>query len=65
MSGRVVRRLRALVVATLLVTAGIVVLAPPASAHGVGGVQPRNYETKLLRLSPRRRSNTLAAPLRK
>jgi hypothetical protein len=52
-SGRVVRRLRALVVATLLVTAGIVVLAPPASAHGVGGVQPRNYETKLLRVAPR------------
>jgi len=30
-----------------------VVLASPAAAHGVGGVQPRNYETTLLRVSPR------------
>ncbi len=53
MSGRVVRRLRALVVATLLVCGGIVIAAPPAYAHGVGGVQPRNYQTKLLRVEPR------------
>jgi len=33
-------------VATLLFT------AVPASAHGVGGVQPRNYRTTLLRVDP-------------
>jgi hypothetical protein len=33
-------------VATLLITAA------PASAHGVGGVQPRNYRTTLLRVEP-------------
>src|SRR5436190_3648977 len=32
--------------ATLLLTAS------PASAHGVGGVQPRNYRTTLLRVAP-------------
>jgi hypothetical protein len=32
--------------ATLLITAA------PASAHGVGGVQPRNYRTTLLRVEP-------------
>ena len=53
MSRHVARRLRALVVATLLVCGGIVIAAPPAYAHGVGGVQPRNYETKLLRVEPR------------
>jgi hypothetical protein len=30
-----------------------VVFASPAAAHGVGGVEPRNYETTLLRLVPR------------
>ena len=49
-SSRVACRLRALVVVTLLVCGGIVIAAPPAYAHGVGGVQPRNYETKLLRV---------------
>ncbi len=29
------------------------VTSPPAAAHGVGGVQPRNYETTLLRVEPR------------
>ena len=52
MNGRVARRLRALAVMTLLVCGGIVVAAPPAQAHGVGGVEPRNYETKLLRVTP-------------
>jgi hypothetical protein len=52
-SRRVARPVRALVVATLVVCGGIVIAAPPAYAHGVGGVQPRNYETTLLRVQPR------------
>jgi hypothetical protein len=49
----VARRLRTLAVMTLLVCGGIVLAAPPAHAHGVGGVEPGNYETKLLRVAPR------------
>jgi hypothetical protein len=30
-----------------------VVLASPAAAHGIGGIQPRNYESVLLRVAPR------------
>jgi hypothetical protein len=52
LSVRARSRLRALLVATLLVCGGTVITAPPAFAHGVGGVQPRNYETKLLRVEP-------------
>jgi hypothetical protein len=36
-----------------LITGGVIAGTPaPAYAHGVGGVQPRNYETKLLGVSP-------------
>ena len=58
MTRRVARRLRALAVMTLLVCGGIVLAAPPAQAHGVGGVAPRNYETKLLRVTPHVAQNT-------
>ncbi|HXY94934.1 MAG TPA: hypothetical protein VEP49_20915, partial [Acidimicrobiia bacterium] len=52
MSGRVARTARVAAV-TFAVAAGVlVVTAPPAAAHGVGGVQPRNYLTKLLRITP-------------
>ena len=44
---------RALTTAALIVAGVIATTAAPAYAHGVGGVQPRNYETKLLRVSPR------------
>jgi hypothetical protein len=44
---------RAFVTAALVVAGVIATTAAPAYAHGVGGVQPRNYETKLLRVSPR------------
>lgn len=47
-----VRCCRAVAVATVLAGIAIIVTAAPASAHGVGGVQPRNYETKLLRVDP-------------
>jgi hypothetical protein len=49
-TGRPARLCVALALTGFLLT---VVLASPAAAHGVGGVQPRNYETTLLRVSPR------------
>jgi hypothetical protein len=47
------RRARVGIVVALAGFLLTVVLASPAAAHGVGGVQPRNYETTLLRVSPR------------
>jgi hypothetical protein len=44
---------RALTTAALIVAGVIATTAAPAYAHGVGGVQPRNYETMLLRVNPR------------
>ncbi len=35
------------------VTAAMVATAGPAAAHGLGGLQPTNYETRVLRVSPR------------
>jgi hypothetical protein len=47
-----VGRLGRLAVVTLCASAALIAAAAPASAHGVGGVQPRNYETTLLRVQP-------------
>src|SRR5215211_273095 len=41
-----------LTVVTLLACAVLVASAPPAAAHGVGGIQPSNYETRVLGISP-------------
>jgi hypothetical protein len=35
-----------------LIVATVVAAAPPASAHGVAGVQPSNYETRVLAITP-------------
>ena len=45
--------LRRFLAATLGACVALVLTAPSAAAHGVGGVQPRNYETTLLRVEPR------------
>ncbi len=44
----------AVVVAAVVLAAVVVVgvLATPASAHGIGGTEPRNYETTLTRVQP-------------
>jgi len=48
------RRRRVARLGALLLVAGValVVLATPASAHGIGGTQPTNYTSKVLRLDP-------------
>jgi hypothetical protein len=46
------RRALGVLVATVVGAATLVLSASPASAHGVGGVQPRNYETVLVRMAP-------------
>ncbi len=43
---------RAVVLAGALAGATVVASADPASAHGVGGVQPSNYETRVLSITP-------------
>lgn len=52
MTARGARRCRASALAALIAVGVITATAAPAYAHGVGGVQPRNYETTLLRVSP-------------
>jgi hypothetical protein len=47
------RRWRAVFVVALAAVGAVVGSASPAYAHGVGGVSPRNYETKLLDVQPR------------
>jgi hypothetical protein len=59
-SRAVARRLRVVLLGALLSSAVFVAAAPPASAHGVGGVQPRNYKTILSRVEPRVRGVTLS-----
>jgi hypothetical protein len=44
--------LRGGLVATLLAAATIVLAAQPAGAHGLGGLQPTNYQSKLVGLTP-------------
>ena len=44
---------RVAVRAILLALALLVVAAGPASAHGIGGTEPTNYETTLTRVEPR------------
>jgi hypothetical protein len=56
MSGRTreqVRGLRAFVVVTVVAGATLVAGAAPASAHGLGGLTPTNYETTLVGMTPR------------
>ena len=43
---------RAALVAVLVAGVGVVLAAEPASAHGLGGVEPTNYESRLRRVSP-------------
>ncbi|MEX1008620.1 MAG: hypothetical protein WD271_12360 [Acidimicrobiia bacterium] len=52
LSVRARSRCRALAIVVLVAGGVIAVTAAPAYAHGVGGVQPRNDETKLLRVAP-------------
>jgi hypothetical protein len=40
------------VIAALIIVGVVAGTAAPAYAHGVGGVQPRNYESKLLDVAP-------------
>lgn len=44
--------LRGGLVAMLLAAATIVLAAQPAGAHGLGGLQPTNYESKLVGMTP-------------
>jgi hypothetical protein len=46
------RAARLALLAVLLACAGIVVAATPASAHGLGGLTPTNYESRLVRVAP-------------
>jgi hypothetical protein len=43
---------RATLLALVLAGASIVIAAEPAGAHGLGGLQPTNYESRLLRVEP-------------
>lgn len=51
--------MRRLLVVTLLAAALLVATAAPASAHGVGGVQPTNYLTTIDSMTPRVRGLTV------
>ncbi|MFI5054566.1 MAG: hypothetical protein ACHQDE_09415, partial [Acidimicrobiia bacterium] len=47
-----VRFARAALVVGALAAATVVATAGPASAHGLGGLKPTDYQTRLLGLSP-------------
>ena len=50
---RAIGRSAALLGVAVLVALGAVVATPePASAHGVGGIQPSNYETRIVSVRP-------------
>lgn len=55
------RVLGKLLLAGGIAVGGVVTAAAPASAHGVGGVRPTNYETRILSVSPRRAGVTVGA----
>jgi conjugal transfer/entry exclusion protein len=38
----------ALLVVVVLVLLALLLLAPPANAHALGGVEPSNYQTRVL-----------------
>lgn len=50
---RTARWCGSITVTAVIAFATLVVTASPASAHGIGGVQPRNYQTTLLDVKPR------------
>ena len=56
-----VRVLARLLLAGGIAIAGVVTAAAPASAHGVGGVRPTNYETRILSVTPQRPGVSLRA----
>jgi hypothetical protein len=56
-----VRVLMKLLLAGGIAVAGVVTAAAPASAHGVGGVRPTNYETRILSVTPKRAGITIRA----
>jgi hypothetical protein len=47
-----VRAARLAALACALALAAVATSAPPAGAHGAGGLQPTNYETRVLRMTP-------------
>ena len=44
---------RGALLAIAIATVGVVMTAQPASAHGLGGIEPTNYQSTLLRVQPR------------
>jgi hypothetical protein len=54
-------RWRAALAVVVLAFAGVVLTASPASAHGLGGLKPTDYQTRFVRVSPTIAGLTLEA----